>query len=382
MKILFLIGSLRTGGAERQFSLLAQGLANRGHLVTFATLRAGGQYWDDLQKDERINLISLTTRLRERRSQAYDVIQAARSLRKIIDDHKPDVLYSGLIHTNALAALVAKRTRTIIVWGLRQSALPSGNKIGLIFRMLKALAPRVDLAISNSFAGIDFHKRMGLLPKQWAVVNNGIDTDYFAPSADARARGRALLSLDDNVTTIGMVGRVNPVKRHELFLQAIAKALEMQESVREARFVIVGRAAEERLAELQTITEDLGIDKMIVWQGEQTDLQAIYNAFDVHVSCSASEGFSNVVAESMACGTANIVSDVGDSARIVGETGRVVESSRPRDFAAAIIECMNDPNIGNRCNLCSMRIHTEFRIDRALDRTEECLSQLISGHEG
>jgi glycosyltransferase involved in cell wall biosynthesis len=62
-------------------------------------------------------------------------------------------------------------------------------------------------------------------------------------------------------------------------------------------------------------------------------MAAVYNAMDMITSSSFSEGFSNVIGEGMACGVPCVVTDVGDSAIIVGETGIVVPPKDPQALA-------------------------------------------------
>jgi glycosyltransferase involved in cell wall biosynthesis len=67
-------------------------------------------------------------------------------------------------------------------------------------------------------------------------------------------------------------------------------------------------------------------------------MPAVYTALDILVSSSSyGEGFPNVVGEAMACGTPCVVTDVGDSAMIVGNLGRVVPAGDSESLAHEVV---------------------------------------------
>ena len=76
--------------------------------------------------------------------------------------------------------------------------------------------------------------------------------------------------------------------------------------------------------DLRTVASRLGLSGKVIWAGDRHDMVNVYSALDVMVSSSSGEGFSNAIAEAMACGVPCVVTDVGDSAWIVGDTGQVV----------------------------------------------------------
>lgn len=78
-----------------------------------------------------------------------------------------------------------------------------------------------------------------------------------------------------------------------------------------------------------------GIRSNVTLLGQRRDIPAIMNAFDILASTSTSEGFPNVIGEAMACGIPCAVTDVGDSASIVGATGIVVQPGDGEAMAAA-----------------------------------------------
>ena len=105
--------------------------------------------------------------------------------------------------------------------------------------------------------------------------------------------------------------------------------------------------------------------------GQNDNISQVMNGLDVHVlSSSYGEGFSNVVAESMACGTPCIVTDVGDSAFIVGKTGWVVPPKNSIKLAKAIEKAIHEKGTikwRKRCVKARLRIKENFSISKMIN---------------
>src|ERR1700748_2779488 len=95
----------------------------------------------------------------------------------------------------------------------------------------------------------------------------------------------------------------------------------------DVRFVCVGHGKESYLQELKQLSRTLGLENKVHWIQAKSDVREVYNAIDVFCSSSLSEGFPNVIGEAMACARHCVVTNVGDSALVVGDTGVVVPSN-------------------------------------------------------
>lgn len=373
MKLVFLIRSLGRGGAERQLSILARGLAGRGHDVTVAVFYAGGPLEAELA-DTRVRIADLG-----KRGSWDNFLPFARFL-ALLRRERPDVVHGYMDVANVLC-LGAKLASpdTAVVWGIRSSAMDR-DEYGWFRRLAVRVETRLsrfpDLIISNSEAGRAHRVRLGFPPERTVVVPNGIEIDRFRPDPRAGEQTREAWNLSEEAFVVGHVGRMDPKKDHETLLRAMA---ELGEDFPDWNLVCVGGDDPERRHDLASLETDLGVDDRIIWRGPEDDMPAVYNAFDALASSSAfGEGFPNVIGEAMACGVPCIVTDVGDSARIVGDTGVVVPPARSERLAEGVrtIRDRLAANPTGPCERARERIVTEFNSERLVDRTIDALKAL------
>ncbi|MBE3143162.1 MAG: glycosyltransferase, partial [Planctomycetes bacterium] len=109
-------------------------------------------------------------------------------------------------------------------------------------------------------------------------------------------------------------------------------------------------------------------------------IAAVYNALDICCSTSIfGEGFPNVVGEAMACGIPCVVTDVGDSAMVVGETGRVAPVSDIEALAQALrtMILLSDAERSALGEMARQRILSNFSLQRMISNTETALAALV-----
>jgi len=378
IRVAFLIRSLEAGGAERQLVALARGLDRRAFAPTVITFYAGGALEAELAAAE-VPLVCLHKRGR------WDLLGSLARLRRALGRLDPQILHGYLAGGNLMAMLGRLgRTETKLVWGRRASAFDYRHydrTLGLAENIEQGLARYCDLVIANSQGGRAEWLEAGVPAERIVVVPNGIDTERFRPLPEARAGLRAAWGIAPEAPLIGLVARLDPMKGHGLFLEAAAVALGRRP---ELRFVCVGRGAEAPLQDLRDKASALGIAGRIVWAGPRHDMPEVLSALDLHTSASLfGEGFSNAVGESMAAGVPNVVTDVGDSASIVGETGLVVPPANAAALATAWLALLDRAaSEGDALRArCRARIVERYSLAAMIERTAMLYRDLIDGDE-
>jgi len=321
MKVVLLIRDLKHGGAQRQLVVLAKGLQARGHKVVVAQFYYGGPLEQELL-EAGVRIRPLQKRGR------WDLLPFLLQLARVMREERPEILYSYLTD---LVALVLKPwfPSTKIVWGIRSSNVDLGRFDWFMrtgYKLTFRLSRFADAVIANSRAGRDYHIAQGYPRAKVVVIPNGIDTQRFRPDPEARRRLRSEWKVKDHEALIGIVGRLDPIKDHPTFLQA-ASLLPRERN--RLRFVCVGDGQTEYRKSLHQLTRSLELTEQVIWPGGRSDMPAVFNALDLLVSCSTTEGFSNVIAEAMACGVPCVATDVGDSAWLMGNMGEVVPPHEP-----------------------------------------------------
>ncbi len=164
------------------------------------------------------------------------------------------------------------------------------------------------------------------------------------------------------------------MKGHDIFTKAAELLLARRPT---ATFVCAGEGAEPHRSAVLSTLEQAGLGERLVWLGTVRDMPAFYSALTVATCCSRfGEGFSNAIAEAMACGVPCAVTDVGDLSMIVGGTGIVVPREDPAALAAAW-DRLIDVAGPDRSAACRARIAENFALPSLVDATEKALRGLV-----
>lgn len=312
-----------------------------------------------------------TLGMRRGRPSLASVIRSLSLARRIA----PDVVQTWLLHADLLGILVAPVARAPLVWNIRSSFHYGLNS--LPSRLCARLSGWPAVVVVNSEAGRALHARSGYHPRQWRLIPNGFDLDQFAPDVLARAQVRAELGLPDGAILLGLVARFDPLKDHQTFLHA-ASLLHQREP--HVHFLLVGPDVTAANQVLRRAVEEGDLSGSVHLLGERFDIARLTAALDVATSSSYAESFPSVVGEAMACAVPCVVTDVGDSAFIVGDTGRVVPPRDPLALAAAWRELLEltpaeRAALGQRAR---QRVETLFALDRIVRQYEDLYAELAS----
>jgi glycosyltransferase involved in cell wall biosynthesis len=298
---------------------------------------------------------------------------ALRRLAALVRRFRPDVLQTWLYHADLLGLAVGRALRVpSIGWNVRCADLESRDHPRSLFwlrSLLARLSARPDFVVVNSEAGRSAHEGIGYRPRRWARIPNGIDTEAFAPSAEARHAVRGELGIPPNAPVVGLVARYHPMKDHATFVAACA---EVRRHCPELRVLMAGRGVDDGNRVLGAALAAHGLSACTRLLGEVTRPAGLLAALDVSVSSSYGEAFPNIVAEAMATGVPVVATDAGDSALIVGECGSVVPARDPAALAHAVGRVLSMPPEARRALGCGgrERIVREFSMAAAVARYE------------
>lgn len=293
-------------------------------------------------------------------------------LYRVIREARPDVVQTWMYHADMVGGLTARLAGSArVVWGIRHSNLDpevtraSTRIVAKLSAWLSGCFPAV--IVCNSEEAARVHQRLGYCADKLVVIPNGYDFDRFAPDHDTRKRVRREWSMADDELLIGMVARWDPQKDHANLLRALALLAEKGIFFRCA---LVGTGMDASNSTLESLIHAHGLHDRMFLVGPRDDIPAVMNALDVFVLSSIGEAFPNVVAEAMACGTPCVVTDVGDAALIVGDTGWVVPPSNPislSDTINAALTTVASEGREVRVESCRARIAEHFSMERMVD---------------
>jgi glycosyltransferase involved in cell wall biosynthesis len=329
-KVLHVISGLHRGGAETQLCRILGAMDRRRFEPAVVALLPGGAVHADL---EALGVQVWCAGMRTAANGPWAMVQLARLIRRV----RPDVVQGWMYHGNLAASLgaVLARWHCPVLWNVRNSLhhldADERSTVALI-RIGAWCSTGPARIVYNAHTSAEQHEAIGYGRHGRTVIPNGYDCDMFRPVAGARDDVRRELRLPASAPLVGLVGRYHGKKGHDVFLEAASHIVAERPDV---HFVLAGRDVDHRNRRLVARMATLGITAHVHVLGERHDLPRLYSALDVLSTASFNEGSPGVVGEAMACGTPCVVTDVGDSACVVGDTGIVVPPGQPAELARA-----------------------------------------------
>ena len=266
---------------------------------------------------------------------------------------------------------------------LRGDSSPSNRRAATIqvikvSAYLSKLLPDRIVYVSNASKKI--HEQKGYAQDKGLLIPNGFDTREFMPDRDIRSDMRKQLNVPPDTFVIGLVARWHQQKDHANFFSAAGILARRNPNV---KFVLCGENVTSDNFELMNMIESNCVRSKTRLLGLRRDIKRIMLMLDVNtISSNAGESFPMVVGEAMASGIPCVVTDVGDSARIVGETGRVVPHSNPEALAAAWQEIL-ELSAEKRLELgrqAQAHILENFDIKRIVEKYQDLYLSVVEAH--
>lgn len=371
MKILFLMHSMAVGGTQRQLIVLCRELQRRGHEVS-VLLHYTGEPLDAELQERGVRIIDLN-----RRGRWHNLGLLTRLIRTVRAE-KPDVVYAHLPLPNLLALVLRYLgEECAVVCGVRASDMTgAGAKASWTVRLSLLLERKfvrhADVVIANSQTGAQ-HLSGGKSYENVLVIENGFEPERFLFDDSGRRRKRASWHAADDAPVVGCVARLDPMKDHATLLRAFAL---LRQSHPDACLICAGTQVQPYFSELRELARRLRLDQVVRWVEYESELGPLYSGFDVLCLSSAyGEGFSNVLAEAMACGVPCVATDVGDASRILSSADYLVPPRDPDSLARALAAALAQ---GRTCSeLRVEKIHHEFSVRTLADKTEAALTEAM-----
>lgn len=314
LRILQVVSSSATSGAERHVFTLASNLRDRGHHVE-VVCPDGGWLSDDLRVR---GIPAHTTEMKGR-----DWFTACGLVMRLCRERKIDVIHSHLTRATYFGA-VGGFLRGVPAVGTVHIA----NHDQIYKRMARGNNRLV--AVSNFVRGM-LHGR-GIPDRFIDTVHNGTDFGSFAPSRREDVLDEFQIPRERRL--VGLVGRVCREKGH---LEMIEAMRSVRSNHPDAHLVLVGRVVESFKEEAEDAIRSAGIGDRITLTGVRHDVPRILDAFDFSTMPSHIETFGIAAIEAMARGKAVVASRVGGLPEVVRhqQTGLLVDL-RPDELAEAV----------------------------------------------
>lgn len=366
--ILYLHNESVMGGAEISLLNLVKRL-NKELFIPHFVCSKEGPFIDELRKikisPDFVQFPSI------RWPNPVQICSTIRSLIDIIKKKQINLIHSNQPRSNLFGAIAAKIKTVPIVWHercLERGRFDSDN----IFSFLP------DRIICNSGAVKNRFTKGAKTATKIRTIINGVDLREFNPELNGSII-RKEFNIDEDEPIIGTIGRIDPEKGYECFLESARIILQDFKNV---RFLVVGGANNPSLeGSLYEMSVEKGIDKKTIFTGFRRDIPQLLASMDVVVLPSEIDACSRVLFESMAMRKPLVAANAGGTPEIVqdGITGLLVKPGDSSEMAKCIKKLLDDKYLAEQYgNAGRKRVEMMFTIERNIRETENVYLELLN----
>lgn len=356
MNILYLITGLGGGGAEKIVADLADEMAEIGHYVKIAYLKG-----DIVVRPNNTEIEIIYLGLES----LSNIKNTFKKYKCLINDFKPDVVHSHMVHANIFARISRK---FISVPRLICSA--HSNNEGGHFRMLayKYTHNLADITTNVSKnASLNFEK-MHAVPKGGIqTIYNGIDLEKFEKQ-DSNILLKEQLGIDIKTPIFLAVGRFHEAKDYPNLLKAFSIFKDTSVFKEKKPKLLIAGDGELR-EDVELLIHSLSLQSDVLLLGRRDDIPTLLNLSDFFVLSSKYEGLPTVIIEAMACETYVIATDCGGSAEIMGNTGNLVPIENSSALANTFknVLMLEDCVVVNNNKIARSRVEDQFSLKGSVE---------------
>lgn len=332
IKILYIINSLQIGGAEKNLVSLSNYLLNDKNInnyeIHIISIDDVSSYFKNYLKNIKVYELNY---------KKSNFIIVFFKIYKLIKKINPDLIHSWLYGSDFVASVIAiMQNRSNILWSIRSSN--TINHLDFYSRVIvKTLALFSKIIpkkiIANSYIGKKDHIKLGYDKTKIEVIHNGYNLNTLSRNKDKRLRDklRADLGIKKNEILIGNIGRYHPMKDQITFIES---AFFLKNKNKNVKFLILGKGIKKN----QKLSKQIKLRKLeqdiILLEPSSIEISNIYQILDIFclTSCD-SEGFPNVLVESIMNNTLTVSTDVGDSKKIINQSELIIPIKKAKSIA-------------------------------------------------
>lgn len=344
--VLYVIGSLEIGGAEKHLVKIAEALRQRQWRPEIFVFKLGGPLGKGLQERKIPVHASKTIPFIEWLCSKHAFINSmvrsildAGTLWRTIQLRQPALIHfflPGAYALGGITSLFAPGPFRIMSRRSLNHYQKKNKFYGIIERLLH---PHMHFITGNSKAVLADLQSEGVSPGKLRLIPNGVETQSIRPSAAKRFRRREN-GFSDHGLVLLMIANLIPYKGHADLVDALALAKGGLPP--DWKVCLLGRD-DGLKKKLEEKIRQNGLGQHVLFAGSVSDVRPFLACADVGLLCSHEEGFSNALLEYMAAGLPVIATRVGGNPEAVvhGKTGLLVPPRDPPALAKAIVRLTN-----------------------------------------